>query len=164
MKIRHFLRLTVCFVVVFCSCASGGGGYFGYRDHAVRGEIRGTLYGVEFCAEITRERDESGAWVLSLCFLSPTSLSGLSLCRVGEEVEVHLGDLEETLSADRVEGLLLPMTLLFESEEDVVAVHRTGELTLLTLPGDMTLTLGADGFPTAVKCPNADFFVVWKER
>ena len=159
MKTRHFLLCVVVGVsLLWLGCAPARSGT-DYLTTGGRGEVTGSLNGLEFTAVI--ELGKNGE---SLCveYLSPTSLKGMVLSLDGENCEVRLGDLCFTCEREEVEGFLLPATV-FLLYGDAKSVQKEGENTVLTFPCGSVLTLSQKGEPIALSGESIDMRVVWWE-
>ena len=124
-----------------------------------RGEVRGEMSGVEFCAVVELS---SGGENLRVEYLSPASLCGFVLTSKGEECEVKLGDVCFTCNIEEVSGLLRPATA-FLLYGDANTVQKEGENTVLTFPTGGTLTLSPKGEPLLLAREDIQMNVVWWE-
>lgn len=169
MKIRYFLLLTALAGIVFltgCSTLTKGGeAYFSYREKPFRAEVRGTIDGTVYSAEIGRTDTATHDDPLAntyIRYLSPQALTGLTLY-VGEngQITASLGELSAPTNTDTVAGWLLPLTLLSECTE-LISVQKEEETLALHLPQG-TLYLSKDGAPTKLQSTNVKIDVVWWE-
>ena len=160
MKIRHFLLLVVVLMsswTVGCAPAQSG---MDYLASGGRGEVRGKMSGVEFSAVV--EIGEGGTCV-SVEYLSPPSLCGLTLTASGDECEVKLGEVCFTCNVGEVAGFLRPVTA-FLPQGDANTVQKEGENTVLTFPTGGTLTVSTKGEPVSLVRDDITVQVVWWER
>lgn len=164
--VRRFLLcffICVAFCVASCGCNGVERGYFAYRNTDFRAEIRGTIAGMDFCAEVGREAGKNGAETY-VRYLAPASLEGLCL-RLGADSRVRVSavGLSGTLVPDAADGLLLPLTLLLDYPNDVREVRKSDGRLTLCLPDEVELTLDESWLPVSVRSPRACFTVVWWE-
>jgi hypothetical protein len=157
MKIRHILLLLVVVVSSFAIGCTPRQSNTGYLGRGGRGEVRGELNGVAFCALI--EVGEGGAWG-RVEYLAPASLCGLVLEVTGERCEVFLGEVKYTCDAREVAAFLQPVSV-FLMENAHTATQREGENTVLTFPTGEVLTLSKNGQPLSFSGEQINLHVVW---
>lgn len=165
MKIRHFLLFALLGVVLVCTgCTGGTRDHLAYRERNVAFVVEGTTRGFAFRAEVCREIDDDGGTRDTLRYLSPASLAGVTLTRDPDGgLRLSSGELSRACRADEVEGMLLPIRLLFDTPADVETIRRTADgCTQLTLTGGITMTLSPDGLPTALLSPDASLKITEK--
>ena len=156
MKIRHFLLFTLLFVVLICTgCKGGGEDRFAYRERNVAFVVEGTTRGFAFRAEVCREIDGGGGTRDTLRYLSPASLAGVTLTRDFDgTLTLSAGELSRACEADEVEGMLLPIRLLFDTPTDVQTVRHTSDgSTRITLADGVTVVIAPDGLPATITTP-----------
>jgi hypothetical protein len=157
MKTRHFLLcLVVLMSLLLCGCAPARS-ESDYLTKGGRGEIVGSLNGMDFSAVVAIGKNGEN---ISVEYLSPTSLKGLVLTSGGGACEVRLGELCFTCEREEVEGFLLPATA-FLAYGDAKSVQKEGENTVLTFPTGSVLTLSPKGEPISLSGENIDVRVVW---
>ena len=159
MKIRHFLLLVVVLMsswAVGCSPARSG---MDYLASGGRGEVRGEMSGMAFCAIV--ELSQTGERV-RVEYLAPDSLCGFILVAEGERCEVCLGDVRFACNTGEVVGFLRPATA-FLPQEDANTVQKVGADTVLTFPTGGTLTLSSKGKPLSLVRDDINMQVVWWE-
>ena len=164
MKIRHFLLFALLGVVLVCTgCTGGTRDHLAYRERDVCLVIEGTVRGFAFSAELCRVSDASGKRD-TLRYLAPASLAEVTLTRDPDGgLRLSSGELLRVCGADEVEGMLLPIRLLFDTPADVETIRRTADgCTQLTLTGGITMTLSPDGLPTALLSPDASLKITEK--
>ncbi len=159
MKIRHFLLLLVVVMSLLAQGCAPARSNVEYLSAGGRGEVRGEMSGMEFCAAV--EIGEGGGRV-RVEYLSPASLCGLVLTAEGERCEVRLGDVNYTCTTSEVAGFLRPVTA-FLPQGEAGSVQRVGENTVLTFPTGGTLTLSPKGEPLSLASEDMDMQVVWWE-
>ena len=159
MKIRHFLLwivVGVSLLLVGCTPARSEADYIRTGG---RGEVVGSLNGLEFTATI--ELGKNGESV-RVEYLSPASLCGVILVSDGERCEVHLGEVSFSCEASKMSGFLSPATA-FLLYGDAKSVQKAGENTVLIFPSGSVLTLSPKGEPIALSGEDIDVRVVWWE-
>lgn len=164
---RKQQRLT-CFLLLLCAlfslaaCNKGStGSYFSYRKNDFHAEIRGELNGISFTAEIGQTDTEDGA-ILFVTYLSPEALDGLTVTQNGDgEVSVTLGEI--TPSGEIAHLLLSPIKALFVGDE-ILAVQKNAQSTILQTAPDQTLTLSSSHTPLSFSSPSLTFSVLWWEK
>lgn len=151
-----FWRFSVLFLLSLClllvGCGRGGADHFSYLDaDGISAEIKGEYAGEKFAAKMTLSRDLGGRRV-TLCYLSPEVVKGLTLSAllgsdgsVGD-VTVEKGGASERLPFESLKGLLKPALPLVR-EKTPVRVQKEGEGFRLSLDGGGELTLCAEGNP-----------------
>lgn len=160
MKIRHFLLSFVVLMSLWAFGCAPARSEIDYLTTGGKGEVRGSMSGVDFSAVV---EISSGGSVLCVEYLSPSSLCGLILTAKGEECEVRFGDLEFFCKTDEVEGFLRPVTAFLPCDE-ASTVQKEGENTVLTYPSGGRLTLSPKGEPLSLTCDDIDVRVVWWEK
>lgn len=159
MKTRHFLLyLVVLMSWVIFGCAPARSGT-DYLTTGGRGEVVGSLNGMDFSAVI--ELGKNGESV-RVEYLSPTSLKGLILTSDKGTCEVRLGELCFSCEREEVEGFLLPATAFF-AYGDAKSVQKEGENTVLTFPTGSVLTLSPKGEPLSLSSEKINARVLWWE-
>ncbi|MBO5931240.1 MAG: hypothetical protein J6Q70_03290 [Clostridia bacterium] len=159
MKTRHFLLLLVVLVSWWgVSCAPLQGG-IDYIHSGGRGEVRGSMDGVEFSALITLSQKGE---VLQVEYTSPSSLCGLKLRAQGESCEVALGEVSFVCNTAEVVGFLRPVGV-FLPQESAKTVQKQGENTALTYPNGGGLILSPKGEPISFSGEGIDVRVIWWE-
>ena len=159
MKTRHFLLLLVVLVSwwgVGCTPVQSGTDYI---DFGGRGEVKGSVDGVEFAALIALSQKGE---VLQVEYTSPPSLCGLKLRAQGESCEVVLGEVSFVCNTREVVGFLRPVGV-FLPQESAKTVQKQGENTVLTYPNNGVLILSPDGEPLSFSDEEIDVRVVWWE-
>lgn len=165
MKIRHFLLFVVLGVVLVCTgCKGGAEDLFAYRERDVCLVIEGSVRGFACSAELCREIDTAGGARDTLRYLAPASLVGVTLTRDPDGTLIlSTGELSRVCRVDEVEGMLLPIRLLFDLCADVETIRRTTDGgTHLTMTGGISLTLSPDGLPTTLLSPDASLKITEK--
>lgn len=157
MKIRHFLLLVVVVMsswAVGCAPARSG---MEYLNSGGRGEVQGTMSGVEFCAVV--ELSPKGE---NVCveYLAPDALCGMIFLTNGDKCEVRLGEVGFVCDAKEVVGFLRPATA-FLPQGDANSVQKAEGNTVLTYPISGTLTLSPTGEPLSVAREDIQMQVVW---
>ena len=170
MKKSLLLVLLVgCLICVVACDTSGGKNYFAFRDCDFRAEVRGSLNGVGFCAEITMERMGEERRV-GVSYLAPESLAGTELSALCDAKGEVIGEVEilragKTFSGDGVafSGLLLPATGWF-SPCEIVSVQKSNGRYLLSFSGGELLELREDGRPILLTAEELSMEMVWMEE
>lgn len=154
-----FFALLVIFPLSSCQMRSTPP-YFNFRSREFRAEITGTLHGIAFGAELwlTGTGDECELYIK---YLSPTSLAGICIeqepdgtCRLSRD------GIEYETDKEALAGLLLPLSLLWESDE-ILRVQKTAQGTELYLDNDLSIVIGDAGYPTYLESPSLTFSTVW---
>ena len=159
MKTRQFLLLLVVLVSwwgVGCAPLQGSTDYV---NSGGRGEVTGSMDGVEFSALITLSQKGE---VLQVEYTSPSSLCGLKLTAQGESCEVVLGEVSFVCNTDEVAGFLHPVSA-FLPHGEAKTVQKQGENTVLTYPNGGSLILSPKGEPISFSGEGIDVRVVWWE-
>ena len=157
MKIRHFLLLVVVLISLWgTGCAPARSG-MDYLESGGHGEVSGEMNGIEFSALI--EISPTGESV-RVEYLSPASLSGLTVTKKEERYEVRLGEVCSVCDRTEIAGFLRPVTA-FLPYGDAKSVQKEGENTILTFPDGGMLTLSPKGEPFAFKREDIEMRVVW---
>ena len=159
MKTRHFLLLLVVLVSwwgVGCTPLQSGTDYI---DFGGRGEVKGSMDGVEFAALIALSPKGE---VLQVEYTSPPSLCGLKLRAQEESCEVALGEVCFVCNTREVAGFLRPVGA-FLPQESAKTVQKQGENTVLTYPNGGILILSPDGEPLSFSDEGIDVRVIWWE-
>ena len=157
MKTRQFLLLLVVLVSwwgVGCAPLQGSTDYI---HSGGRGEVRGSMDGVEFSALITLSQKGE---ILQVEYTSPPSLCGLKLTAQGESCKVTLGEVRFVCNTDEVAGFLHPVSA-FLPHGEAKTVQKQGENTVLTYPNGGTLILSPRGEPLSFLGEGIDVRVIW---
>ena len=165
-KIATFL-LAALLPFVSVSCAKNSADQGSYRFRSFTASLEGNQYGVELSCDISCENGE----FQSIRYHAPDALKGVEITRLKdgsfhmEKDGLHTAFLENDTA---YEGLLLPARMLLLKGADEAHPHSVQKLPtgrLLTLePSDggsvITVTLGEDGFPTAISDEQCAFRVL----
>lgn len=163
MKIRQLLLLfitaSLIFVATGCrSLSDADKSDTAYRKKPFRAEISGKLSGVSFGAVI--EKTEAGA---SVSYLRPDALSGITLCKNGEDVFLNHAGKQTPVSDGALSGLLSPLEILI-TETEPLRIQKTKKGYTLSLSDNGTLTLTPERLPSDYESPSLCFTVVWWEN
>lgn len=159
MKTRHFLLLLVVLVSWWgagCTPVQRG---TDYMDCGGRGEVKGSMDGVEFAALIALSQKGE---ILQVEYTSPSSLCGLKLTAQGESCEVVLGEVSFVCNTAEVVGFLRPVCA-FLPHGEAKTVQKQGENTTLTYPNGGSLILSPKGEPLSFSGEGIDVRVIWWE-
>ena len=159
MKTRHFLLLLVVLVSWWGAGCTPVQSSTDYVNSGGRGEVTGSMDGVEFSALITLSQKGE---VLQVEYTSPPSLCGLKLKAQGERCEVVLGEVSFVCNTREVVGFLRPVGV-FLPQESAKTVQKQGENTVLTYPNSGVLILSPEGEPLSFSGEGIDVRVVWWE-
>ena len=157
-----FFSLSISLSFIACHSTSGTGTYFAFRKERFRAQIDGTLHGVTFSAEIGQyTRDEKS--ILYIKYSSPEALENVTLQKEeGGEPYVLYGDLLSAAQEERIRGLILPLSALWQTDE-ILRIQKSEEGTELIFSGERSLFLSKEGIPRRFSAPEAHFTVVWWE-
>ncbi len=144
------ILLSLCLLLV--GCERGGVDHFSYLNaEGISAEIKGERSGEQFAAKVMLSREPGGRRV-TLCYLSPEAVKGLTLSALlGSDgslgdVTVERDGTSATLPFESMEGLLKP-ALSFARKETPVRVQKEGEGLCLVLADGGELILCAQGKP-----------------
>lgn len=165
-KIATFL-LAALLPLVSVSCAKNSADQGSYRFRSFTASLEGNQYGVELSCDISCESGK----IQSIRYHSPDALRGMEITRSSDgSLRLEKDGLHTSFSENDTafEGLLLPARTLLLRGADEARPRSVQKLTsgrLLTLePPDggsvITVTLGEDGFPTAISDERCAFRVV----
>lgn len=160
MKIRHFLLLIVVLMSSWTVGCAPARSKMDYLQEGGRGEVRGEMSGVAFCAVV--ELSPNGESV-RMEYLFPDALCGMIFLFDGETCKVTLGELSFSCDACEVAGFLRPATAFFP-QGDASSVQKAGENTVLTYPTGGTLTLSPKGEPLSLSREDIKMQVVWWQK
>ena len=167
MNVRYFLLcllITAALLATGCTNPSEQS-YFSYAAKPFHAEIRGTLNGVRFSAEIGKDapydpnKPLAGVWIR---YIEPQSAATLEIRYDDKECPIAtLGEVKCACDEATLQGLLRPLKLLLESPTPMTVRKERGE-TVLTME-DYTLTLSKEGIPTSVEGARVSIKTVWWE-
>ncbi|MBQ8309454.1 MAG: hypothetical protein IJX80_00390 [Clostridia bacterium] len=164
MKGRYFLLwLTLSALILLSGCSritQGNDVYFAYRSTPFRAEIRGSLDGIAFSAEIGRETADAPLYIR---YLSPQAMQGILLYRNGDgKLFVEMDSLSYPLDDSMADGWLRPLKLLFEGTEILNVQKENGSIRLNLPQGELRLM--QEGYPLALAGDGITLETVWWER
>ena len=169
MKIRYFLLLLILGSFILCTgcmhVVNGEDLYFSYREAPFRAELRGTLDGIPFSAEIGRDSpiDPNDPRIdVYIKYLTPHAMQDVRLYYDSKsDLYATLEDILYPIDDDTTLGWLRPLELLF-SDGELLSIIKEGETFILQLPQG-ELRLSKDGLPLSARGEQFMFDVIWWE-
>lgn len=163
-----FFALIFCLAVT-CGCQKTPPNRQAALDAPFSAEIQGEMRGVEFAAKIEGEGREGE---LSITYLTPDPLSELCVRAhlrtdgsLDENAEICRGDMTAELSLASVEGLLLPLSILFSHAQIYADTVQKSEGGYQFVFADGTrLSVSEEGIPQALTSTEISYQIVWWER
>lgn len=163
---RMISLLFACLFAVLgiAGCGKAVPDYLAYQNEDFSAEVKGTVNGMQFSALISAKMmgDGSGR-LLSVSYLGFDPLDGIKI-EAYPDGTASLTEDDLTIPSDRASlaGLLSPIELLL-TDDEIVSVRKEGELTVVTLPNQINITLSEDDVPVSLSSPAVAFDVVWWE-
>lgn len=167
-RIRKLLFLLWIFILLtaLSACRSPSVDYFAYREEPFSARLEGNQYGIDMVCDIYCENGS----MKKIVFHAPDSLEGLCVSSGSDgSFRMEKDEIFHSFSNDYSWelGLLSPARwLLLEgiSEDSVQSIQKisTGHLITILSPsdsGELTVSLGQDGFPTSICGSNFSFRV-----
>ncbi len=154
---RRMIRLVSGVLVCLClltGCAGGGEhDYFAFRRSSFSVEVRGESGGQRVCARLESRITENGERAVTLLYLSPPALEGLTLAvtygtdgvLVGQ-ARVECRALVTETAPEHLGGLLAPAAVLFDGGE-VASLQKSDGVLRVSFADGRVLTLNQEGVP-----------------
>ena len=164
-KISKFLLffLTFALLCTLSACKKSPSQEFAYRTESFTLRLVGNRGGVDLSCDISCENGS----LVRMVYLAPKSMEGLTVTPLDhQKIRVEKDGISTVFFRESGEfsELLNPVSHLLFTNEALRSVQKISTGYLLTLDSEshdspITLTLGADGFPTAVSGENFSFRV-----
>lgn len=173
------LLLILCIAHLFNACAAPAN-YLAYQSQNFCAELRGTLNGIEFGAQIdiktintpksppenTEDRLEN--YEIEIRYLSPKELKGILVSVKYDPstgtllTTAQLGEISVNIPKERIRGWLRPAEVLLSlSRNTLKSVQKNQTGFLLSFEEGISLTVDPSGRPLSLQSDDISFSVVW---
>ena len=180
---RHFfLVLGLLSLVLLTQSCAPPPNYLAYKNQNFCAELKGTLNGIEFGAQIdikphnnlstaTNTADPLENYEIEISYLAPKELEGIrvSVARNPNtgilETAAKLGELSVSIPREHIKGWLLPAeSLLLLSQEKIESVQKNRQGYSLTFEENTILEVDQNGKPLSFQSKEISFSVIWSQE